>query len=210
MIGVLARRSSRDYILAMKNTHENTHEAETLLMLALQQSPAAAGSGNEWFQSLRIEASRMNDHDSFEDASEDGCVYGLHDENVFTLDAVHRLLEGLANTLRIEGLAANVTQYRFSIRIEGDEGRWLVPINDVPFDRIFNVIELCEDWQEGLYEKNEAEQKLSSEDWRMRESVADTLISEAMPELSEETQKLLSTAWRRASRELEEKFKFEV
>jgi hypothetical protein len=179
------------------NRYKNTPECETLLEIALlQESLHYSLELESWFSSVRISASRMNDHDTFAEAGAAGCVYELHDENLFTVEQVVSLMDTFEKVMRIEGL--NHSHYQFSIHIEGPDGKWLPPVNGVPLDRILNVINLCSFWQEGLVADDEEARQL--------ESAADSIIAQVLPLLGVEAQQHLSLAWSRASAEIHSKF----
>ena len=179
------------------NRYKNTPECETLLVIALQQGPLDYCLELEsWFSSVRISASRMNDHETFAEAGAAGCVYELHDENLFTVEQVVSLMDTFEKVMRIEGL--NHSHYQFSIHIEGPDGKWLPPVNGVPLDRILRVIDLCFVWLDGLVaDEDEA---------RQLESAADSAIAQVLPLLGVEAQQHLSLAWSRASAEIHSKF----
>jgi hypothetical protein len=185
----------------IKNTitdyYNNTPNCNTLLDIALiQESLHYSLELESWFSSVRISASRMNDHDTFAEAGAAGCVYDLHDENLFTVEQVVSLMDTFERVMRIEGL--NHSHYQFSIHIEGPDGKWLPPVNGVPLDRILNVINLCSFWQEGLVADDEGARQLVS--------AADSIIARVLSLLGVEAQQHLFLAWSRASAEIHSKF----
>lgn len=178
--------------------YRNTPRAARLLHMALPQEPAPTLKNSGWFSSIRISGSRMNDHDTFEEAGLAGCVYDLHDENLFTIDQVLSLMNTLECVWVMEGVADDIIHYRFSIHIEGPEGDWLLPIHEVPFNRIINVINLCSFWYEELVAEKEEVRQL--------ESTADSVIAQVLPLLGMEERQHLCLAWSMASAEIHSKF----
>ena len=179
------------------NRYKNTPLASHILEMARRQEPRMRNFVTDnWFSSIRISGSRMNDHETFAEAGAAGCVYELHDENLFTVEQVVSLMDTFERVMRIEGL--NHSHYQFSIHIEGPDGKWLPPVNGVPLDRILRVIDLCFVWLDGLVaDEDEA---------RQLESAADSAIAQVLPLLGLEAQQHLSLAWSRASAEIHSKF----
>ena len=179
------------------NHYRNTRLASDMLAVAHLQDPLSRTLGlDNWFYSLQISAARMNDHDTFEEAGLAGCVYDLHDENLFTIEQVISLMDTFERVLRIEGL--DLTHYQFSIHIEGPDGDWLPPVNGVPFDKILNIINLCP-----LFHK---ELVVDEDEVRRIESAADSIIAQVLPLLGVEEEQHLSHAWSMASAEIHRKF----
>ena len=188
------------------NRYKNTPLASHILEMARRQEPRMRNFVTDnWFSSIRISGSRMNDHETFAEAGAAGCVYELHDENLFTVEQVVSLMDTFERVMRIEGL--NHSHYQFSIYIEGPDGKWLPPVNGVPLDRILNVINLCSIFHEELAKDDK---KISSnQSWT--ESTIDTLLQITLvdekeggfPELrdSEAFAKLLD-AWQECQREI--------
>jgi hypothetical protein len=131
--------------------YKNTAEAEQFLMMQLSRGPldeVPTFEGN----SIIIEVCTTENYTNMFDAAADGAVYRLHDENLYSVDQVERLLDTFESTLRMIG-AVNRTEVLLSIRIEAAGGAWLVPINDVPIDYVMNVIEAHHRFIDALLKK---------------------------------------------------------